>query len=213
MNRLSCNGPDDLSRRPGISSGNRTSYECATGHWDRFHQWIIFKETLFTQWINGSRKWPWSSTTTGLENSIKLRNGENPSNAFRDKHRGPYTSQHGTNGQMSKKICTTTGSGNSIKIWKEKVCSSVSQIRVPAHEQAHMGQMGKWTWRYTATHQQNSSELRSGKIGRVVSDLCVRKIWNSRPAVRSGTTIPLQSVWLWVKNVITCSHFACDRYS
>ena len=63
-----------------------------------------------------------------------------------------------------------------------------------AHGQAHMGQMGKWSWQCTTTDLDNSTDLWTQKISRVVKEIWVPQIWQlpARPLVRTMMTIPLQ---------------------
>ena len=59
-----------------------------------------------------------------------------------------------------------------------------------AHEQAHMGQMGKWPWQCTTTGLDNSTELRTENIRQAVTEIWVPQVW--QPPARTVTTIPLQ---------------------
>ena len=80
-----------------------------------------------------------------------------------------------------------------------------------AHEQAHLGQMGKWPWQCTTRGLDNSTELRMEKICQVVTEIWVPQVWQppAQPTAWTVTTIPLQPGGLRGKNehAITCWMF------
>ena len=92
--------------------------------------------------------------------------------------------------------------------WNFKWCQSILDSicakfdKFLAHEQAHMGQMGKWPWRCTTTGPDNSTELRMEKIHQAVTEIWVPQVWQppARPPARTVTTIPLQPGGLRGKN-------------
>ena len=82
----------------------------------------------------------------------------------------------------------------------DSICAKFDKFL--AHEQAHMGQMGKWPWRCTTTGLDNSTELRMEKIHQAVTEIWVPQVWQppAHPPARTVTTIPLQPGGLRGKN-------------
>ena len=66
-----------------------------------------------------------------------------------------------------------------------------------AHGQAHMGQMGKWTWQCTTTGLDNSIELRMEKIHLAITEIWVPQVW--QPPARPHARQPARPTEPWVQ--------------
>ena len=65
--------------------------------------------------------------------------------------------------------------GKSIQQFQRFVLQSLAKFL--AHGQAHMGQMGKWSWQCTTTGLDNSTELRMEKIRQAFAEIWVPQVW------------------------------------